>query len=151
MQGIFLRIVVKFTRLITKDGRILPQLEVSESKFELDTKKIQFDLGGTFLLSVADFLVPILRGFFRGPLEKLVTDQIRTFPAKFNNYVRKNNGFYVFGKEFPELFPPDSPYASLSLDYQLEDQIRVFSDRIVFGINGTFFNSDRGYRAPNIK
>lgn len=117
MQGIFLRIVVKFSKLITKDGRILPQLEVTESKFELDTKKIQFDLGGNFLLSVADFLIPILRGFFRGPLEKLVTDQIRTFPTKFNTYVRDNNGFYVFGKEFPDIFPPTSPYASLTLDY----------------------------------
>ena len=84
MQGIFLRIVARFTRLITRDGRILPQIEVTESKFELDTKKIQFDLGGNFLFSVADFLIPILRGFFRGPLEKLVTDQIRMFPAKFN-------------------------------------------------------------------
>ena len=74
MQGIFLRVKIKFQKLIAKDGRILPQLELTESKFELDTRKIQFDLGGDFLLNIADFIIPILRGFFRGPLEKMVSD-----------------------------------------------------------------------------
>lgn len=74
MQGIFLRVKIKFQKLIAKDGRILPQLELTESKFELDTKKIQFDLGGDFLLNIVDFIIPFLRGFFRGPLEKMVSD-----------------------------------------------------------------------------
>ncbi len=150
MQGIFLRLVIKFSKAVTKEGRILPQLEVIESKFELDTKKIQFDLGGNFLLSVADFLIPILRGFFRGPLEKLVTDQIRTFPAKFNNYVINNNGFFVFGKEFPESITPKSPYYNVTFDYQLVEDVKIFNNRMQFGINGTFFNRDKGYKAPNI-
>jgi hypothetical protein len=153
MQGIFLRVIIKFTKLTTKDNppRLLPQLEATEAKFELDTKKIQFDLGGSFLVSVADFLIPILRGFFRGPLEKLVTDQIRTFPGKFNTYVKGNNGFFVLGKEFPDLFPPISPYHNLTIDYQLDDDFKIFNNRMVFGINGTFFNRDKGYKAPNIK
>ena len=74
MQGIFLRVKIKFQKQTAKDGRILPQLELTESKFELDTKKIQFDLGGDFLLNIVDFIIPILRGFFRGPLEKMVSD-----------------------------------------------------------------------------
>ena len=74
MQGIFLRVKIKFVKLIGKDGRILPQLELTESKFELDTRKIQFDLGGDFLLTITDIIIPIMRGFFRGPLEKMVSD-----------------------------------------------------------------------------
>ena len=40
MQGIFMRVKVKFAKIYTKDNRILPQLELTECKFELDTKKI---------------------------------------------------------------------------------------------------------------
>jgi hypothetical protein len=74
MQGIFLRVKIKFSKLNAKDGRILPQLQLTESKFELDTRKIQFDLGGDFLLDIADFMIPIMRGFFREPLEKSASD-----------------------------------------------------------------------------
>jgi hypothetical protein len=72
MQGIYLRVKVKFQKHFTREGRILPQINITESKFEIDTKKVQFDLGGNFLLAIADLLVPILKGYFRGPLEKLV-------------------------------------------------------------------------------
>ena len=72
MQGIYLRVKVKFQKHYTREGRILPQINITESKFEIDTKKVQFDLGGNFLLAIADLLVPILKGYFRGPLEKLV-------------------------------------------------------------------------------
>jgi len=74
MQGIFLRVKIKLSKVIAKDGRILPQIQLTESKFELDTRKIQFDLGGDLLLDIADFMIPILRGFFREPLEKAVSD-----------------------------------------------------------------------------
>jgi hypothetical protein len=74
MQGIFLRVKVKFQKLYTREGRVLPQINITESKFEIDTKKVQFDLGGNFLLAIADLLVPILKGYFRGPLEKLVSE-----------------------------------------------------------------------------
>ena len=68
MQGIFLRVKVKFQKFYTREGRVLPQINITESKFEIDTKKVQFDLGGNFLLAIADLLVPILKGYFRGPL-----------------------------------------------------------------------------------
>jgi len=117
----------------------------------LDTSKIKFDLGGDFLLSIADLLIPVLKGLFRGPVEKLVNDKIKAFPNNFNAGVKADNGFYNFGKKMPESFPKGAPNASITFDYQLDDEIRVYKDRIVFGINGTFFNNDKGYRVPPIK
>jgi hypothetical protein len=37
------------------------------------------------------------------------------------------------------------------LDYSLDDDLKISNNKIMFGINGTFFNNDKGYRAPNIK
>lgn len=42
----------------------------------------------------------------------------------------------------------DTPYGSLTLDYQLDDDLIVFKERFEFGFNGTIFNSDKGYRVP---
>jgi hypothetical protein len=50
----------------------------------------------------------------------------------------------------PGSFPRGSPRASLTFDYQLEDEIKVTKERIVFAINGTFFNNDTGYRVPKL-
>jgi hypothetical protein len=102
-------------------------------------------------LNLADIIIPILKNFFRGPIEKLVSDQIRSFPNKFNQRVRDTNGFFNLGKELPKDFPPSSPFSTLTLDYSLDDDFRIFKDRMIFGINGTFFNNDKPYRVPNIK
>jgi len=56
----------------------------------LDTNQIKFDFGGDFLLTIADLLSSMLKGFFRGPIEKLVYEQIKNgIPNKFNNFVQK--------------------------------------------------------------
>jgi hypothetical protein len=62
--------------------------------------------------------------------------------------VIKSKGFYNLGEQSPESFPPSNPYSSLTLDFQLDNDIRVREKRIEFGINGTFFNRDKGYKIP---
>jgi hypothetical protein len=42
----------------------------------------------------------------------------------------------------------DSPYSSLTLDFQLDDDIIVTQERFMFAVNGTVFNKDKGYRVP---
>ena len=39
----------------------------------------------------------------------------------------------------------------MTLDYALDDDLKISKNKIMFGINGTFFNNDKGYRAPPIK
>lgn len=52
----------------------------------------------------------------------------------------------------PAAFPPNSTYASVTLDYQLDDDLKILKERMMFGINGTFFNRDKGYKIPpNLK
>ncbi len=68
----------------------------------------------------------------------------------FNNFVKSTKGFFNLGENIPGF--ENSPYGSLTLDYQLDDDIRVLNDRIEFGLNGTVFNKDKGYKVPpNIK
>ncbi len=71
MSGILLRVKAQFNR-INQNRRLLPQIAITECRFELDTNQFKFDFGGNFLLTLADLIVPIIRGFFRGPIEKLV-------------------------------------------------------------------------------
>ena len=65
--------------------------------------------------------------------------------------MKDTDGFFNLGQELPFLFPKESPYSTLTLDYALDDDLKISNNRIMFGINGTFFNSDKGYSAPRIK
>jgi hypothetical protein len=49
------------------------------------------------------------------------------------------------------MFPKGSPYSTLTFDYSLDDDFKISKNKIIFGINGTFFNNDKGYRVPHIK
>lgn len=71
MSGILLRVKAQFKKIL-QNGRLLPQIAITECRFELDTNQFKFDFGGNFLLTLADLIVPIIKGFFRGPIEKLV-------------------------------------------------------------------------------
>lgn len=152
MSGILLRVKAQFKKIL-QNGRLLPQIAITECRFELDTNQIKFDFGGDFLLTLADLIIPIIKGFFRGPIEKLVYEQIRNgVPTAFNSFVLKSQGFFNLGDNMPAAFPPKSTYASVTLDYQLDDDFLILKDRMMFGINGTFFNRDKGYTIPaNLK
>lgn len=101
MSGILLKVKLAF-RKILQNGRLLPQLDITECRFELNTNQIKFDFGGDFLLSLADLIIPIIKGFFRGPLEKLVYEQIKNgIPDTFNTFVRNSGGYFTLGDVFP--------------------------------------------------
>lgn len=112
---------------------------------------VKFDLGGGFLLSIADIILPVIKGFFKDPIVNLVRQQISNgIPTSFNNFVKNSKGFFNLGENISGF--ESSPYGSLTLDYQLDDDLRVKKERIEFGFNGTVFNKDKGYRVPeNIK
>jgi hypothetical protein len=146
MRGVYLNIVIKFQRLFTKNRRILPQLNFTECTFKIDTNKVTFDLGGSLLFNIADLLLPIIKKFFSGPVSMLVTQQLNDLPNKFNKYMVDTNGQVNFG----DLAWPDkrNPYNSLTLDVSLDEDFRVFHDRLEFAINGTFYNKDKHYKIP---
>lgn len=54
------RVKVQFGTNTTKEGRILPTLNVTECVFTLSPSKIKFDLGGNILLHMLDVILPIL-------------------------------------------------------------------------------------------
>lgn len=91
----------------------------------------------------------MLKGFFRGPIEKLVYEEIKNgIPNKFNNFVQKTQGLFNLGENLPESFPPNDTYSSITFDFQLDPDIVILKDRMMFGINGTFYNKDKGYNIP---
>jgi hypothetical protein len=49
------------------------------------------------------------------------------------------------------MFPKGSNYSTITLDYSLDDDLKITKNKIIFGINGTFFNNDKGYHVPPIK
>ena len=40
---------------------------------------------------------------------------------------------FNLGKELPKDFPPSSPFSTLTLDYSLDDDFRIFKDRTIIG------------------
>ena len=64
----------------------------------------------------------------------------------FNNFVKNSQGFLNLGELIPDL--KNGPYGSLTLDFQLDDDLIVLKERFQFAINGTVFNNDKGYRVP---
>lgn len=87
--------------------------------------QIKFEFGGGFLLSLADIIAPLIKGLFKGPIERAVYDYIYGIPKKFNNFVVKSQGYYNLGDNMPGSFPAKSPYSSITFDFQLDDDIRV--------------------------
>jgi len=74
-------------------------------------------------MNIADLLIPILKGFFAGPVSNLVTNQIRLLPDKFNSYMVENNGFVNFGDVF---WKAGSPYKTLTIDVSLDEDLRIY-------------------------
>jgi hypothetical protein len=96
-------------------------------------------------------LVSVIRGFFKGPIERLVKDQLTNgIPSKFNKFIKDSNGFLTMGDLNPALFPKGSQYANLTLDIQLDNDFKIGKNRIEFGFNGTWFNNDKGYVVPPV-
>lgn len=51
----------------------------------------------------------------------------------------------------PTLFPKgESGFHYMTLDYSLDDDIKITRERIEIGINATVFNSNKGYRTPDV-
>ena len=125
MAGVLLRVKAQFKKIL-QNGRLLPQIEIIECRFEIDTSQMKFDFGGGFMLALADFIIPVIKGFFRGPIERMVYDNIKNgIPTTFNTFVVKSKGYFNLGDELPKSFPPSNPYSSLTFDFQLDDDIRV--------------------------
>ncbi len=150
MQGVFLKFKIQVKKIVL-NGRILPQLNVTECTFTIDPKKIDLDIGGSIAGELFEGLVSVIRGFFKGPIERLVKDQLTNgIPSKFNKFIKDSNGFLTMGDLNPALFPKGSQYANLTLDIQLDNDFKIGKNRIEFGFNGTWFNNDKGYVVPPV-
>jgi hypothetical protein len=81
----------------------------------------------------------------------MVFDMLTTgLPKRFNDEVIRTNGYLTFS-DLITTIKPGSPLGNLTLDYQLENDFKIGKTRMEFGINGTFFNKDQGYKAPPVK
>lgn len=151
ISDVFLKLKIALRKVTTAEGRILPQINVTDCYFELDSNKIRFDFGGDLLLHIAQILAPTVRDIVNGPIEKLVYDTLTTgLPKRFNDEVIRTNGYLTFSDLITSI-KPGSALGNLTLDYQLENDIKIGKMRLEFGINGTFFNKDKGYYVPNVK
>ena len=63
MSNVFLGFKAEFKKIL-QNGRLLPQIEIIDVKFNIDMSQVEFNLGGGILLSVIDIILPIIKNFF---------------------------------------------------------------------------------------
>lgn len=68
-----------------------------------------------------------------------------------NKMIIESNGFLNLGTLVPGTFGKDHPLSSLTLDYSLDDDLKITKNRFEIGINGTIFNKDTGYIRPDVR
>lgn len=74
-----------------------------------------------------------------------------TIPDSFNKFVWDSEGFIRLGAIDNVTFSetgPLAPWANLTIDCQLDPDFLIMEDFVHFGINGTVFNNDTGYKLP---
>lgn len=71
MSNVLLGFKAQFKKIL-QNGRLLPQIDIIDCQFNIDMSQIKFDFGGGLLLSIADLIIPIIKGFFRDPIINLV-------------------------------------------------------------------------------
>jgi hypothetical protein len=49
---------------------------------------MRFDLGGSILFAIVDVLVPLVKGFFRGYVENIVSTNVMSLFTRFNTAVK---------------------------------------------------------------
>jgi len=68
---------------------------------------------------------------------------LNDLPNQFNKDIVESDGKFNFGKYLWS--SESSPYNKLSVDVSLDEDFRIYQNRLEFSINGTFFNKDRNY------
>jgi hypothetical protein len=63
MNNVLLGFKAEFKKIL-QNGRLLPQIEIIDVKFNIDMSQVEFNLGGGILLSVVDIILPIIKNFF---------------------------------------------------------------------------------------
>ena len=71
MSKVLLGFKAEFKKIL-QNGRLLPQIEIIDGKFDIDMNQVEFNLGGGVLLSIADLILPVIKNFFREPIINLV-------------------------------------------------------------------------------
>ena len=146
MSSIQLGFKAQFKKIL-QNGRLLPQISIIDVIFDVDMSQVYFDLGGGIILGVIDIIMPLIKGFLKETIVSLVQDALSSgLPEMFNSFVKNSQGFLNLGELIPDL--KNGPYGSLTLDFQLDDDLIVLKERFEFAINGTIFNNDKGYRVP---
>jgi len=103
--------------------------------------------GGPFL-NFAEIIIPAVERF----LLNIATNQVRkqlqdTLPKQFNDFIMVNDGFVRLGLVDNVTFPAENPWAQFTVDCSLDPDVLIQEKFIQFGINGSFFNNDTGFRA----
>jgi hypothetical protein len=78
-----------------KAGRSVPYFTIPKADLKINTKHLDFDLGGGFLANFVDFFMPLFERRIRTDLEKAVEYHLkRDLPAKLNEVFLTEDGYY---------------------------------------------------------
>lgn len=124
------------------NGRNLPAIEVLETDFSIDMQKLKFNIGGSFIASMADIIVPILTLAIKDPLEGFVRGQLKsTLPDMLNKKIIEDEGYFPI--------PLDSVgWGTLFMDYAYEDSFRIMESYMQGAFNATVFTEKSKYFVP---
>jgi hypothetical protein len=131
-------------------GRLLPQLNVTNATLNLKPNMMVVTLNGGPLLNFAEIIIPAVERV----LLNFATNQVRkqlqeTLPKQFNDFMVNNDGFVRLGAVDNVTFPADNPWAHFTVDCSLDPDVLIQERYIQFGINGSFFNNDTGFKTSN--
>lgn len=78
-----------------KAGRSVPFFEVTSADLKINTKKLDFDLGGGFLAGFVDFFMPLFERKIKRDLEHAVqTHIIKDVPVLLNEMFLTEDGYF---------------------------------------------------------
>jgi hypothetical protein len=63
MSNVVLGFKAQFNKIL-QNGRLLPQIEIVDCKFNIEMSKVEFNLGGGVVLSIVDIILPAIKNFF---------------------------------------------------------------------------------------
>lgn len=117
---------------------------MTRAELNIDSKRLDFDLGGGFLANFIDIFMPLFDGKIRRSIEKDVESLLmKELPISLNQRFQKQNGYLKLAGK--------GAFENLTLDYSFEENPKENGTYIGAGMNGTFFNEGKYYYVPSSK
>jgi hypothetical protein len=115
------------------NGKSLPNVDLKNFSFHIDSSKISISLGGSILADIADAFVWIFKSLVVGEINTAVNEQVPgLIKDSINSMLNDMNGLGFITDD-------------VAIDYSFTAQPEVTDSTLALYLNGTVFNKTAGY------